>query len=208
MALLANLLEHRISMGWPHNSTDRDRSIQLARRALELSSEDPVVTAHCCMVLLLLARDFDGAIVSLERAVALNPNNAMVVEYAGAAHLMGGDLERARAYFEQAISLSPAPPYASMAGLANVELNSGRYEEALSWSMKALAANTSYNPSHWARIAALGHLGRADEAAAAFGVLREQTPDISVSDAGRGWRDPGRREAIISGMRLAGLLDT
>ena len=84
----------------------------------------------------------------------------------------------------------------------------GQYEEALEWASKALRQP---NAGHWANAhvaAALGHLGRIDEAKAAVGELLRRNPEFSCSFV-RKYRfyvkSSADVENYLMGLRKAGL---
>ena len=92
--------------------------------------------------------------------------------------------------------------------LACAYFNLGRYEEAASWSEKAIRQpNAPYMPFAHAA-AALGHLCRIDEARAMLAEVIKRKPDFTAdtvkSTVGAYGRHSGT-EQIIDGLRKAGL---
>lgn len=209
-AMAAWALEHRITMGWPAlTADDRPACEDYARRGLEHAAGDPAVTVHCAMALVQVARRYDWGMAVLEAAVEANPNSMMVVTAAGVANAHCGELLHARALFERAIRHAPNDLLAhiSLCGLAHVEIVLGRYEAALGWAARSLAANPNFDATYWMLIAANAHLGRLDEARRYLAELTGRVPGLTIERirAGQPAKDPARLAAILDGLRIAGL---
>ena len=207
LALAAHSREHRMTMGWPaYRADDREVALALAHRALDRAGDDGVTIARCGMVLLWVGREFDRGVMTLERAVAINPNHEVVVLNAGIAHLVGGSLDKAMVYFRRAIDMSLNQSIA-MTGVAFVNLYLGRIEEAIEWATRSLAINPNFNATYWALIAANVYLGRLEEAQRWLTALQALSPGVTVASIRRGAinRDPRRAEILNEGLRLAGM---
>jgi TolB-like protein/Tfp pilus assembly protein PilF len=207
LALAAHSRAHRITMGWPaYRNDDRETALDLARRALDRAGDDGTAIARCGMVMLFVGRDFDRGVSLLDRAVAINPNSEVAVTNAGLAHVMGGSLDKATEYCLRAIDMSLHQTIA-MTGLADISIYSGRYEEAIEWATRSMASNPNFNGTYWALISANALLGRSAEAARWLALLREMSPNVTLSSISRGvdTKDPRRAEAYKQGLRLAGM---
>jgi adenylate cyclase len=94
--------------GW---STDLDREkaegINLARRALQITRDDPGVLAWCGYVLAYFGEDIDAAIKLLDHALTLNPSFAHGWLWSGWLRLWAGQPELAISHFETSLRLSP-----------------------------------------------------------------------------------------------------
>jgi tetratricopeptide (TPR) repeat protein len=203
-------LSHRIAMGWtPIGSDDEKKCLALARRGLQHAAGNAHAMAHCGIVLLLIAREYDLGMAAVRSAAEANPNSLMVVVIAGIANIHCGNIEDALAYFQRAIRLSPRDPGAhiSLTGIAHVEMILGNYSEALAWATRSLALNAQYDPTYWMLIAANAQLGRTDEARRWLARFRSLAPGITIAriKAGQPAYDPARTAAILEGLRLAGL---
>ncbi|MDF1600819.1 YaiO family outer membrane beta-barrel protein [Mesorhizobium sp. YIM 152430] len=122
---------------------------------------------------------FDVAIVSLERALALEPGNADALVQLGFARLGAGDTAGARTAFEDALAIAPAYSDATF-GLAQIALREGDAERARSLIEPLVAAN----PDN-----------------AEFRDLQTSAAAASASDARR-WRlDIGTEASALSGGR-------
>jgi Flp pilus assembly protein TadD len=141
--------------------------------------------------------------------VEINPNNLSIVAEAGIAHVLRGSLDEALKRLHRAVRLSPGDPRVQYAlcGLADAHLIRGDLEEALAWASRAYAANPNYDANLWILIAANAHLGRLAEARRVLGELLRLTPGATVARvrAGQHSKAPGRCDALLEGLRLAGL---
>ncbi len=125
--------------------------------------------------------------------------------------LYGGRAEQSIPQLERAIRLNPRSPilWAYLDILARAYFNSERYEEAAEWFEKASQQpNASFLPFVHAA-AALGHLGRVDEARDMFADGIKRKPDFCADTVARTVGVYGRHsgaERILDGLGKAGLL--
>lgn len=212
LALAAHAREHLLSMAWPaYRSDDGELAIAYARKALIGAGDDAMILSRCAMVLLQVAHDYTGAVNTCEHAVAINPNNAFVLECAGIAHLVAGELDRAEKLFNRAIEISLSETaHSAMGGLGHIEFLRGNYERARELAMRAVIAAPNFNPIHWLLIASCGHLGRIEEARKALATLEAMVPGVSIASITRGneTRDPRHSELFVEGFRLAGMRES
>jgi tetratricopeptide (TPR) repeat protein len=197
-------------MGWPPlGPDDKQLCAELARRGLRHAAGNPTVMAKCGMALLQTAKEYDLAISVLRSAVEANPNNMEVAIRAGVVDLHCGKAMDALAHFDRALRLSPRDPlaFATVTGIAHVQMVLGNYPEALVWASRAYGLNTTYDPTLWILIAANAHLGRIEEARHFLNDLRKITPSVTIAKikAGQAAKDPSRIASILEGLRMAGL---
>ncbi len=205
-----NALLHRSTMGWPAiGEDDPALGIELVERALTNARDDAVALSLCSMMLIHNLKDYDRGLALTQRAVETNPNNLTVMIFAGITHLHLGNLDDAIAYSEHAIRLSPSLDDAHwpLTAISHAQLVKGNFEESLSWAKRSVSANPSFVCTYWMLVAANAHLGRMDEARRHLAVLRRLSPGVTVQRvwAGQPQKDPSRLEAILDGLRLAGL---
>lgn len=144
----------------------------------------------------------------MRRAVAANPNNLIVLNLSGAAHMIGGDLNEASTCYQRAIKLSPNAPdiFWSLSGEGIVQLFRGNFEGAIEWCLRSLATFNDSPMTYWALIAAYAHLDRMNEARAAMRKLLTLAPQKTAATMeGPVTRDPARWAIQMSGLRKAGL---
>jgi TolB-like protein len=192
---------------------DRAREIaegaRLARRAIELASDDAVALTRAAHALSHLSGDLDGGLVLLDRAKMLNPNLAAAWFIGGFVRVWRGDPEGAIAHLTQAIRLSPLDPeiYRMQAGMAAAHLFAGRFEEASSWAAKSFRDLPSFLMVVAVIAASHALAGRADEAQRAMQHLRQLDPSLRISNLTE-WlpiRRPQDLAIFADGLRKAGL---
>jgi len=195
-----------VRQGWATDpKSDIAEGLRLLRLALSIDGKD-------YMALSLLGRetaisgDFDTAREMVDRAVALNPNSALVWGQRGWTYQIAGQPEEAIRSFEHAVRLSPFDPFlfSMFAGMSAAFIGLGRFDEAVAAARKAVRENQTFVISYLCLAAALAHLGREAEARETVARLLEFKPNFHISK----WmaRD-GRWDAqmFIDDLRKAGL---
>lgn len=146
-----------------------------------------------------------------QRAVETNPNNLTVMIFAGITHLHIGSVDDAIAFCEHAIRLSPSLDGAHwpLTAISHAHMIKGNYEEALVWAKRSVSANPSYVCTYWMLVAANAHLGRLDEAKRHLVTLKRLSPGVTIAQvwAAQPQKDPSRTQAILDGLRLAGVAE-
>jgi TolB-like protein len=182
---------------------------RMASKAIALDDRDAMSHVVRGRIDLLQCRHAD-AVAELGSAIKLNPNLAEAFHGLGFALTVSGRPEEAVAQFDRAIRLSPYDPRLSsfheMRAWALIVL--GRYEEAAESARISVRRPNADLWAHSTLCAALGHLGRLDEAAAARGKLLERKPDISLGFVRRSVyynKVPAHLEVYLDGLRKAGL---
>jgi adenylate cyclase len=187
---------------------DIERALAAARRAVMLDGSDPF--AHIALSRLhAITGRHDDAIAHCDRAIGLNPSYAMAHFGRGHSLWMSGHPAEALPSNEEAMRLSPKDPlmWAFMASRSIALTLLERYDEALDWARRgARQANTGLY-TIVAEVAALGHLGRTEEAADAIARAREKRPSVSVSFLLKALpiTAPVCRARFEAGLRKAGL---
>ena len=180
---------------------------ELARRAVELDSRDPL--AHfalgaSCMWLGRIAE----AETEMEDAIGLNPSYAAAYALNTFMKCYRGAFELALASGMKALRLSPHDPRLSLwlPGIAAACFHLERYDEAIAYGQKALARRPGYGVPLRYVVAALGWLDRAGDA----GLLVEQLRRIYRDAAGlevvlrRFYTHEPAISQILGGVRRAG----
>src|SRR6516165_5940632 len=171
--------------GWsPDPPTDRQESLRLAQAAVD---RDPL-SAHALAQLghlrSFVFRDFNVALVLFDRAHDASPSNAWAWGLSAPTYSYIGDGKSAIARAEYALSLSPQDPLAFWyhTSLCIAHYTNGSYEEAAHWGLIALRENSRYTAGLRHTLAALGALGRNEDAAALSRSLLEVDPNFRVSE--------------------------
>jgi TolB-like protein len=192
-----------------HSDTALEEVHQTASTAIALDGRDAI--SHVVRGRInLLQRKHADAIAELENAIELNPNLADAYHGLGFALTVSGQPEEAVPHFDKAIRLSPYDPRVSsfheMRAWALIVL--GRYEEAAESARVSVRKPNADLWAHATLCAALGNLGRLDEAEAARGKLLNRKPDFSLGFVRRFVyynKVPTHLEVYLDGLRKAGL---
>jgi adenylate cyclase len=210
LANLAWALEQRFVHHWPNATPeDRDRAIELARRAISSDRDDADATSLSGFLLTILGHDHENGLRSIERALEINPNSAVVCWTSAWVYLFCGETEKALILAERLLRISPVDMGMNFVlnalGLARLFL--GQFADAAEISSRALHHTTQVDVTYWVRIPALAHLGRLEEAAEAAKALLELEPNASISGFEQQipFRDPANRKILVDGFRLAGM---
>src|SRR5262249_41371490 len=91
--------------------------------------------------------------------------------------------------------------------LATAHLAAGRYEEAIEWAERALAAQPGYRPGLLVKVVASAQLGRIDEARDWLGRVLELEPGLTIArvKASVPFFRPETLARHVEGLRKAGL---
>lgn len=209
IAYAAWCYEKRITLALPPRTVDDKKTcLELVQSALSHGRDDPVVVAICGWLTFVIGRDASKGLGALRRALAASPNNLVILNLAGYANLVGGDLAEASACFRRAYRLGPGSPdaFQSLTGEGEVQVMLGNYELGIEWLLRSLATFNEWAVTYWALSVAYAHVGRMDEAREAVRKLLELTPHATVAKLVAGpCRDPTRFALFIEGWRKAGL---
>lgn len=177
-------------------------------RALQLDPTDAMALATRAQCR-ALARDHDQALGLAERAIAANPALPMAWGRRALIACYRGEPETALACLARYRRLSPFDPFESLFGRAEVfaHLLAGRYEQAVAAARPLIARKPLLFGCYLPMLAALGHLGRSEEAAACRADVYRIEPRFSLAAfrAGYPLRHARDLEHYASGLRRAGL---
>src|SRR5262249_42207694 len=123
------------------------------------------------------------AISELKTALEINPSLALAHYGLGAALVFSGRAEEAFIHLEAAIRLSPHDPNMGsfLVRIADAKYFAGDYEGAVTFALKALGAPNFQWSRYAVLIAALGQLGRMDDAQRYLGEVIRDRPDFSIA---------------------------
>ena len=180
---IAEAYYYEVVYGFADSPGDnRQRAIEVAQKAVALDRDD--AGAHCTLGRIrYLCREYAAAISELELALDLNPSLALAHYGLGAAFVFSGRPYDAFPHLESAIRLSPQDPNMGsyLVRIAEAKYLIGDDEAAVRFALRALA-QPSFQWSRYAvLIAALGQLGRQEEARRYLAELSRIRPDFSVA---------------------------
>ncbi len=182
---------------------------QHAERAVVLDPFDARGLTIAGHVRAFLHRRLREAIALHERALSLNPNLAMAWALSAIAYAYIGDLEEAERRNNRYKRLSPLDPHAFLfdAFFILIHLLKRDYKSAVAVGRAVSEMNPSFSATYKPYLAALGHLGRSQEAAVVRRRLLAIEPDFTVERfiATSPLERESDRDHYAEGLRLAGV---
>lgn len=199
-----------VGQGWSDNPRATiEEAGALAERAIVLDPYDARALTIAGHVRAFLHHRLREALALHERALSLNPNLAMAWALSAVSYAYLGDPEEAERRNARYKKLSPLDPHAFFfdAFFVLIHLLKRDFESAVALGRSVSEMNPSFSASLKPYLAALGHTGRHQEAAAARQRLSAIEPDFTVEGfiAGSPLARAADRELYSEGLRLAGL---
>lgn len=152
-------------------------------RAVQLSRTDDASTlAHAAIALSLTTRDYQSALVMIDRAIASNPSSAHAYGHGSVINTWAGNYHGSIEMSDLALRLSPFDPLAVMplAGQAGARLMLGDYTGAAEFAARALTVYPTHTPSLLIGIVSLMRLDRPQQAAAMAQRLMAASPGYRI----------------------------
>jgi TolB-like protein/class 3 adenylate cyclase len=192
-----------VTEGWtkaPEN--DRQKGVDLARRALQVEENDPRVLVNAAVVLANLGEDIGAMMGLVDRALTLNPSFARGWNLSGLLRVFAGQHDLAIEHIETALRLSPRERVGTPLGIIGAAyFFKRRFDEAETKLLLAIQEQPETPTAYRALAACYAHMGRLAEARAIVAKLRTITSLVVPSDLS--YRNPEDRELFLSGLRLA-----
>jgi adenylate cyclase len=182
------------------------RAIELYRKAISL--DDSLAVAHAGLgYSLAMVREYDQSIAHGERAMALEPNTAAVLNAYGGILYFVGRREEAIPIFRQALRLNPKAPNYYYRNLGGALRDSGQYDEAIAVAKKAIEREPDDLVAYVILASSYGLAGRMEEANAAANEVLRINPKFSIERFMSIFplKDPAARESVAEALRKAGL---
>jgi len=186
---------------------ERARSIDLARKAMALSG-DATVLAVLGNALTLLG-ELDSAELVVRKALSVDGGSAWAWSRSGWIEVYRGDPESGIERLKIALDLAPHDPLAfnSMVGIGCAHFKAGNYAEAASWQERALIEHPSAVWVHRTLCPAYVLGGIKPAAHRSLGALRQQYPELTVSELQLGMPplSQGHCDLVVGALRDIGL---
>jgi TolB-like protein len=187
---------------------NRAASIRHARAALLHGQDDAAALTLAGFSIGMDGHDRSAAFTAMDAALAISPSSALTYILGGVLLGWGGEAERAIAWSEQGMRLSPFDSWAFAAfdAQAMSHLLRGRYDEACRAAYKSVQANPAHSITYVQLAAALSRLGRLEEAKAAAARVLELHPTFRYSRQFKAVNcAPALAQTLGDALRAAGL---
>jgi DNA-binding SARP family transcriptional activator/Tfp pilus assembly protein PilF len=209
-AWAAHWYVYYVGQGWsPDPAQAYSNAQRHALNAIRLDPENAEalgIYAHMCS---FLDKDFDSALHYFDRALQVNPNLAFIWALSALTYCYVGEPDIALQQLARHRDLSPMEPYPSLFDnpYAVAHVIKGDYERAAVLGRRVTKARPEFVNGYKPLIAALGHLGRRDEAEVYVKKLRTLEPDFTVQRFAQMYpfKYESDRERYMLGLRLAGV---
>jgi adenylate cyclase len=194
-----------VTMGWAESPTELlERAEGLANRALGLN--DSEVRAHVVLGrLAILYHRYDEAERQIDRAIAINPNDALGLAGRGNILMWLGQTDAAIEALELAQRIDPELNPIDRNALGLAYYLKGRYDAAIDETELNLGKTNSAPFSYVTLAVAAAELKRSGDAARAVTMIRRTYPSFDPETFGTKFLNTADLEKLRDGMRKAGL---
>jgi len=194
------------AFGWSVDSQSLDRAFESAQQALSLDKSLSKVYALLGKIY-LWKKQYDQAIVALEKATAVTLNYADGIAGLGEVLQFAGRPGEAIEMFKKAIRLNPIPPVWYYHGLGSAYYLTGRYDEAIVALKRVINRNPNFWPAHIYMAASYVELKQDEKARAEVAEILRIVPDISLESSKKKlpYKDPAVFQHLSRALHKAGL---
>src|SRR6516164_9593711 len=183
-------------------------AVRHAHAAITHGRDDATALGMAGFVISLIEHDRPTAIEAFESALALSPSCSIALILGSIAMGWANEAERALAWGERAVRLSPFDRliFAAHIGLAVGHFARDRYKEAVSSARRAIRSNPGFSVAYWVLAASLAALGRIPEAKIATAKVLALSPNFTTAGTFAGVGAPATLAArFTETCRAAGL---
>jgi TolB-like protein/DNA-binding winged helix-turn-helix (wHTH) protein len=204
-AALAETYYIATSMGWAETPTAvLDKAEELANKALSIDGSQ--VRAHVILGRIhIFHRRYEQAKAEIDRAIAINPNDAHAIAGRGNILMWLGQTDAAIKDLELAQRIDPDLDAMDRFALGLAYYLKGRYNAAIEEADLNLRKNAGANFSRVVLAAAYARDDRAEDAARVVAAIRRFDPTFDAPGFGTKFLKPADLEHLRDGLRQAGL---
>jgi adenylate cyclase len=206
-AMLGHIHADNYALGFREIEAPLEKALTFARKGVALAPDNQFT--HDALTLVYFHRGAKEMFLKhVEQTLALNPNAPYIVGVAGWHMALYGEWDRGLTLLKKGMKLNPYhPSWFHLAPFMDC-YGRGEYEHALAEALKFNYPDLFWDPL--VRAAALGRLGRQNEAKAAVSQLLMLEPDFATRGRlliSRYVKVDDLVDTIIEGVRKAGLVD-
>ncbi len=210
-ALAALCYAFRKGQAWMDDrAAESAEGLRMARIALAAGYDDATTLYMGSLALAYLGGENETAAGLIDRALKLNPNLGAAWNLSGWIRVYLGDAATAIEHFGRAARLSPLDPigYIFSTGSAFAHFVAERYEDTVRLADKALHEGPVFLPALRIKVAALGMLGRGEDARQEVERLLRLEPQLRLSTLHLAipWA-PALLARYAQGLRAAGVAE-
>ncbi|MBS0524531.1 MAG: winged helix-turn-helix domain-containing protein [Proteobacteria bacterium] len=206
-AALAETYYVATSMGWAEApATSLGQAEEMANKALSLDESE--VRAHVILGRIhVVYRRYDQAKAEMDRAVAINPNDAHGIAGRGNVEMWLGKTDAAIASLEMARRLDPELSTMDRFALSLAYYLKGRYEEAIAEAETNLRRSPGASFSRVLLAAAYAQNGQTEDAARVAGMIHRLDVTFDPQEFGTKFLKPADLDHLRDGLRKAALYE-
>lgn len=203
-AALAEAHYIAVSMGWAESPIEfLKRAAELANKALILDASE--VRAHVVLGRIhIFYRQYEQAKLALDRAIAINPNDANALAGRGNILMWLGQTDAAIDALEVAQRIDPELGAIDRFALSLGYYLSRRYDASIEQAQINIRKTDGAHFNHVVLAAAYAQLNRADEAAQVVTTIRQVDPTFDPKSFGNKLLNSENLEDLRDGLRKAG----
>jgi adenylate cyclase len=181
---------------------DRREAIDLARRALQVASDDPGTLGNAAISLAFFGEDINAAMSLVDHTLALNPSFARGWYLSGLIRWWAGQPDLAIEHVEVSLRLSPrARSGWAFYVIGGAHFVSRRFDDAVPKLLLAIQEDVDFPPPYRYLAACYAHMERLEAAREVVTRLRTISPLVVPKIIEL--RKAEHRELLLSGLRLA-----
>lgn len=207
-AALAETYYVATSMGWAESPVVfLDRAGELATKALSFS--DSEVRAHVILGRIhIFRRQYDQAMAEMDRAIAINPNDAHALAGRGNVLMWRGQTDAAIESLEQAQRIDPELNAIDRFALSLAYYLKGRYRASIEQAEVNLQKTEGANFNRVVLAAAYAQIDRTADVARTVATIRRTNPTFDSNGFGSKFLNATDLDRLRDGLRKAGLYDS